>query len=260
MKYDDFTLEQYLLGDLSKSESVELKSKISNDAELQRRVVLLEQNNHDLRERFPYVAMEGVIRQERAHRKSIHKKRKGVAFVTFAKGILVTLIMAFGVTVTYKSMSPFEGRMTSTTAEVVRIKGLDAQLNVYKKTRLGSSLMRDSMLVSAGDEFQLEYVVTEKCHGVIFSVDGNGVVTHHLAKEDGSSVKLGSLKRLLPFSYQLDDAPSHEIFYMVLSSDSFDVDTYLDVNQNNILNTITQDEIFQVEKIVLVKGEVKSNL
>ncbi|MGL1935478.1 MAG: hypothetical protein OCD01_10670 [Fibrobacterales bacterium] len=255
MKYDDFTLEQYLLGDLSEAESTAMKKSIADDSVLQQRIALLEQNNHDLRERFPYATMEGKVRQKRAQRKSLYKEKEGFAFTSLVKGVLVTLMVVFGVTITYKSMSPFEGQMMNDTAEVVRIKGLDAQLNVYKKTRLGSSLMRDSMVVSAGDEFQLEYVVTEQCHGVILSIDGNGAVTYHLAKKDGGSVRLDSLKRLLPFSYQLDDAPRYETFYMVLRAEAFEVGAYMNGEESKLLSTVAQDTTFNVERVMLLKGK-----
>jgi hypothetical protein len=254
MKYDDFILEQYLLGELSESESLEWQKRISNDSELQKRVALLEKNNSDIREQFPLEIIEGKIRQDRALVSESTKSNNWQGFNSLINSFSLLVLLVLGITVTYNTTNTISEKSLNSPGEIVRIKGLDAQLNVYKKTRLGSSLMKDSMVVDAGDEFQLEYVVTEKCYGVIFSIDGNGVVTFHLGSVDGGAVAFAELKQLLPFSYQLDDAPGHETFYMVMSSEVFDASMVVDMQSGEFMGESLNHDLLSVEKVVLLKG------
>lgn len=105
-----------------------------------------------------------------------------------------------------------------------RIKGLDARMEVWKKT--GDSAVQMSNLGEAreGDEIQLRYAVPEKCFGMLFSMDGNGTLTMHMA--DGSSavaLEPGKMTTL-PFAYKLDNAPKFEKFFLLTSRAAFELD------------------------------------
>ena len=105
-----------------------------------------------------------------------------------------------------------------------RIKGLDARMEVWKKTDAGIVQLQDLDEVREGDEIQLRYAVPEKCFGLLFSMDGNGALTLHM----GDGVKAIELTpgkmNSLPFAYKLDDAPYFEKFFFVTSPKEFVVE------------------------------------
>ena len=105
-----------------------------------------------------------------------------------------------------------------------RIKGLDARMEVWKKTDAGIVQLQDLDEVREGDEIQLRYAVPEKCFGLLFSMDGNGALTLHM----GDGVKAIELTpgkmNSLPFAYKLDDAPYFEKFFFVTSPKEFAVE------------------------------------
>ena len=105
-----------------------------------------------------------------------------------------------------------------------RIKGLDARMEVWKKTDAGIVQLQDLDEVHEGDEIQLRYAVPEKCFGLLFSMDGNGALTLHMG--DGvKAVELAPGKmNSLPFAYKLDDAPYFEKFFFVTSPKEFAVE------------------------------------
>jgi hypothetical protein len=105
-----------------------------------------------------------------------------------------------------------------------RIKGLDARMEVWKKTGDSAVQMPNLGEAREGDEIQLRYAVPEKCFGMLFSMDGNGTLTMHMA--DGSSavaLEPGKMTTL-PFAYKLDNAPKFEKFFLLTSRAAFELD------------------------------------
>jgi hypothetical protein len=104
------------------------------------------------------------------------------------------------------------------------IKGLDARMEVWKKTEAGIVQLQDLDEVREGDEIQLRYAVPEKCYGLLFSMDGNGALTLHMG-DGAKAVELAPGKmNSLPFAYKLDDAPYFEKFFFVTSPKEFTVE------------------------------------
>jgi hypothetical protein len=102
-----------------------------------------------------------------------------------------------------------------------RIKGMQASLEVWKKT--GDSAVQMVNLGNAyeGDEIQLRYRVPQKCFGMLISMDGNGTVTMHMG-EGNNAIELEPGKMTtLPFAYKLDNAPKFEKFFLLTSQNSF---------------------------------------
>ncbi|HTP59961.1 MAG TPA: ActD-like protein, partial [Spirochaetia bacterium] len=108
----------------------------------------------------------------------------------------------------------------------VRIKGLAPHLIAYLKTSQGVQELKPDAFVRRGDLIQLAYAAGDARYGVIFSVDGRGTITWHLPA--GATTPAGlapSLERQgqLPVSYELDDAPGFERFFLVTSEKPFDM-------------------------------------
>jgi hypothetical protein len=105
-----------------------------------------------------------------------------------------------------------------------RIKGLDARMEVWKKT--GDSAVQMSNLDAAreGDEIQLRYSVPEKCFGLLFSMDGNGALTMHMGNENRAIELEPGKMTTLPFAYKLDNAPKFEKFFLLTSKKNFSIE------------------------------------
>ena len=104
--------------------------------------------------------------------------------------------------------------------EVIGIKG--DPLEIHRKTKGGSELVRDQAVVRRGDTLQLGYRAVGKRFGVIASVDARGTVTLHLPESPGPAVALErNGTRSLPHSFELDDAPGFERFVFVRSDARF---------------------------------------
>jgi hypothetical protein len=63
---------------------------------------------------------------------------------------------------------------------------------------------------------------------VIVSIDGRGVLTRHLPAHGGQAVPLDPGPATLPESYELDDAPAFERFYLVTADAPFPVETVVE--------------------------------
>lgn len=108
--------------------------------------------------------------------------------------------------------------------DLERVKGDPVRVAVYRQGASGPERLAPGTLVRPGDVLQAAYQVAKPVEGALLSVDGNGNVTVHL-DERGRSVPLtAGAERPLQFSYELDQAPRFEVFVLVTSSASFDVE------------------------------------
>ncbi len=115
--------------------------------------------------------------------------------------------------------------------EITRIKGLgEPDLKVYREIQGKSEVLELYDSAEESDLIQLAYQVTAPVYGMIISVDGRGVVTRHLPEESETAVPLKTGgQQLLPFSYELDDAPAYETFYLITSDKAFPVAPIIDL-------------------------------
>ncbi len=106
-----------------------------------------------------------------------------------------------------------------------RLKGIESELFLYRSGEEGSvETLSDESTAREGDRLQITYRAVETSHGVIFSVDGRGLVTLHYPETPYESTELvvdGEV--VLPYAYVLDDAPAFEQFYMATFPGPVDV-------------------------------------
>jgi hypothetical protein len=109
-----------------------------------------------------------------------------------------------------------------------RIKGSDLNMFVYHKVAEGNEILSPDSALSKGDEIQISFFARGKSFGAILSVDGRGQVTRHMPLHGAEALIVDSKEfSLLPYSYKLDDAPSFEDLYFVVSPKPFEVDELL---------------------------------
>jgi len=220
----DLLLEQYALGELAPEMEEKVREELDRDPELRARFEAIRSSDREILDRYPPVFMARAIREKAgggAEDEGMPSSLQpaGRWALQLALGLpaaaLVLVILSFFI---------FRERFSPD----VRIKGLEPHLIAYLKTSQGAQELTPDAVVGRGDLIQLAYTAGDARYGVIFSVDGRGTVTWHLpAGASAPSRAAPALDRQgqLPVSYELDDAPRFERFFLVSSEKPFDVST-----------------------------------
>ena len=224
----DWKLERYLTGDLPEGEMSEIRELEKTDEVFARRVKMLREDNAAILRKMPFerLAEKMDARDCGAERKNnvIH-----FGFVKFAAAAALVLAVVSVALFSQREVVPDAGAQAMDVAmaaqdDGTRIKGMDARMEIWKKTGDSAVQMLNLDEAREGDEIQLRYSVPEKCFGLLFSMDGNGTVTMHMA--DGSqavALEPGKMTTL-PFAYKLDNAPKFEKFFLLTSQKNFAID------------------------------------
>lgn len=227
-KISDFKLERYLLGELSEKEMRELQERELSDEIFAARVAEMRLQGKRFVAENPFVALEAKMAAAEQSANDGHN----VVSVRWLK-VAAALVIALGVfsmvvlnrdDATYDRDSASMQVAMADVDDGTRIKGMQASLEVWKKT--GDSAVQMVNLGDAheGDEIQLRYRVPQKCFGMLFSMDGNGTITMHMG-EGNKAIELEPGKMTtLPFAYKLDNAPKFEKFFLLTSQNSFEID------------------------------------
>jgi hypothetical protein len=224
----DWKLERYLTGDLPEGEMSEIRELEKTDEVFARRVKMLREDNAAILRKMPFerLAEKMDARDCGAERRNnvIH-----FGFVKFAAAAALVLAVVSVALFSQREVVPDAGAQAmdvamTTQDDGTRIKGMDARMEIWKKTGDSAVQMLNLDEAREGDEIQLRYSVPEKCFGLLFSMDGNGTVTMHMA--DGSqavALEPGKMTTL-PFAYKLDNAPKFEKFFLLTSQKDFAID------------------------------------
>ena len=243
----DWKLERFLTGDLPEEEMNKLRELEANDAVFANRVKMLREDNKAILSKLPFEALAANLGTATEAAGSAANAAENAAknvprftLVKFAVAAMFIFAVAMVAFFAQRETSVMNERVGSDVANVkgsqntqvalaenesdTRIKGLDARMEVWKKTSVGIVQLNDLDSVGEGDEIQLRYAVPEKCYGLLFSMDGNGALTLHMG--DGvKAIELAPGKmNSLPFAYKLDDAPYFEKFFFVTSPKEFAVE------------------------------------
>ena len=236
----DWKLERFLTGDLPEEEMNKLRELEAQDAVFANRVKMLREDNKAILSKLPFETLAANLGTVTETAGTAAKNAPRFTLVKFAAVAMFVFAVALVAFFAQRETSVMNERVGSDVANVngsqntqvalaenesdTRIKGLDARMEVWKKTPAGIVQLNDLDSVGEGDEIQLRYAVPEKCFGLLFSMDGNGALTLHMG--DGvKAVELAPGKmNSLPFAYKLDDAPYFEKFFFVTSPKEFAVE------------------------------------
>jgi len=231
IKVSDFKLEKYLTGDLPAEEMQALRLRENSDEIFRVRVKALREDNARILADNPFENLEA--RMNLAGSGESGSRRVNAALLL---RVAATMVVALGIYTaiwsTHSEKSLGVQGVGGTGTEVAmateefdtRVKGLDARMEVWKKTGDGVQQMENLGEAREGDELQLRYSVPEKCYGLLFSMDGNGVLTVHLGNGSGSIALQPGKMVTLPFAYKLDSAPKFEKFFLMTSRNTFAID------------------------------------
>ena len=236
----DWKLERYLTGDLPESDMREIREMEATDEIFANRVKMLREDNAAILKKLPFEKLSEKIatmpgRSNAGAGNTVCVNFKLVKLAAAAALVLAVMTVAV---FSQRSLSEQGGTVLATAANTqvmevaladvsgddgLRIKGLSARMEVWKKT--GDSAVQMSHLDEAreGDEIQLRYAVAEKCYGLLFSMDGNGTITMHMGHGNRAVELEPGKMTTLPFAYKLDNAPKFEKFFFLTSKDEFEL-------------------------------------
>lgn len=253
----DWKLERFLTGDLPEKEMNEIRKLEAADAMLAQRVKMLREDNKAILNKLPFemlaakidavdagtvteTAVAANLGSAKENAGNAEKNAPRFSIMKFAAAAVFVLAVALVAFMAQRETSMMNERVGSDVAAVggpqntqvalaetqsdTRIKGMDARMEVWKKTPAGIVQLNDFDSVGEGDEIQLRYSVPEKCFGLLFSMDGNGALTLHMGNGEKAVELAPGKMNSLPFAYKLDDAPYFEKFFFVTSPKEFTVE------------------------------------
>jgi hypothetical protein len=213
--------EMYRLGELHPEWDKEL-----NRESLESEVGEILSSDKEILTRYKPSAIAREIEKRASKEKGIKGKPSIRTVLGSVSAVAAVLVLGLILPDLMKSPEPFSP------TEIARIKGFsDSGLTVYRHKGTVTEVLNGETPARAKDLIQLGYSVSlEAPYGIIFSLDGRGVVTRHLVPMGDVAEKLTpGGEQLLTFSYELDDAPLFETFYLLTSDKPFPVEPLFDL-------------------------------
>ena len=244
----DLILEQYVLGELPQDKKDEITFLMGKDRVLFERIEAIRVSDAAFHNKYPFELYRGKFSDKAFKKAKIFPFKKSIAaFSLVAAAACVAIIIRVVPDILYYSGND------------VIIKGYDFNMYIYRKNSTAADLLSDGDSVSAGDLIQIAYQVPPEKYCAILSIDGRSNVTFHYST-DKKRDNTVSGKVLLPESYQLDDAPDFERFFLIVSDKPVLINDVLgkvsgfalDRNKN-ITDTLPLDNSFSQKSILLRK-------
>ena len=247
MKITDFDIEQFILGELESEKRDFILNELNSSAELRSKIAKIKLANEKFLEENPAHLMATQIENE-SLRKELDKPLYSSKWFAIPTVTLV-LLMTFIIPGEYFSQEGNVVGVWSSSSYEERIKGEEFSMQIHRKTSNSVSLLSDSMKVSEGDLLQISIKYMASTFASVLSVDGRGVVTTHFPNEGSQGELKNQGLYILPFSYELDDAPKFEKFYLITSDTPVNLDSLSDsVKKGNIVGA--------EQEVILLKGNV----
>jgi hypothetical protein len=208
-RYPDLLLERYRLRELPAPDHAAIERDIAANPSLRARVEALSASDAEIHEQYgPAVFLRRAVTRPRRQWTRQFLLAGGLAAAAIA--LLATLP---GLPITRPATERSKGSASDRPA-----------LAVYRWTAAGSERLADGDVARPGDLLRVGYASGGRSYGVILSIDGKGAVTMHLPPTGEDAAVLGQDKLvLLDASYELDDAPRIERFYLITAARAFKV-------------------------------------
>lgn len=233
----DWKLERYLLHELPPEEMAYVERLLAEQEASRQRLATLEADNSASHQRYPAAWMARQIQLRAAHKPT----EAGRAAGQFGRAWRWSPALAIGLVAlvalplmqepapeiharSAEQVRAEQVRVEQVRVEQVRVKGAGARLVLHRQLEAGGSArLAERDLVNNGDLVMIQYDAAGASHGLIFSIDGHGVVTRHLPLTGDRATSLSAGLASLTHAYELDDAPAWECFYLVTGDEAFDV-------------------------------------
>ncbi len=217
-KIPDIILEQYFLGELSSEKMSEIRSLLDSDDSLRNRIKLIEKSNNDFSKKYPFSKTRILASLSSKGRKSRNSRFMKIFIVPSAALALAACTLLF------VKISPLFDPIDNS----VIIKGNAENLFLYRKNGSQADVLKNGDAAKKNDILQIAYQIPKDRYCIIFSIDGNSSVTLHYSSSESiiqDANKTGKI--FVPESYQLDDAPFFERFFMITSDEKIHGDDIL---------------------------------
>jgi hypothetical protein len=237
-------LEKALLEELEPRELEKWTSHPDFTLELEK----LKKSNEEILKQYPYefFAKEVENRVQRIEAKEEAEKKDRPSFF---RRLILNPIPTLAVLVTALFLGILAPQISFVDNETgieianlddgIRLKGAEPKISVYLERSNEVINLNSGDQVRSFDSVQIGYQSAGKTYGCIYSVDGRGSITLHFPESfNGSTLLDQGGEILLPYAYQLDDAPEFETFYFVSANQYFDIREML----NGIKETLTPGE------------------
>lgn len=236
MKPGNILLEKYRLGELTEDETQLLKQEYPDQDELDRETARLKVSDAEILDKYSPGEMSELIKEKIRSDKKFGLKNSGIKRLNRFKVLGYTagaaaavLVLVFGLSIYTPSTTSGSLISAEDSLSSERVKGLNPSLKVYRRSGDTAEILvnRDSAVEK--DLLQIEYIAGSFKYGVIFSIDGRGTLTMHFPAYSGVSAELDNNGAvLLPYAYELDDAPDFERFFFVVGGSGFDLNEVFD--------------------------------
>ena len=290
----DLILERYLLCDLPDHKMKKITELEKSDKDVSKRIKALKTSNKKVFKQYPTEEIVNQImarfRDQENSGKAVTKQNR-IKFILFPSILSAAAAMIFVFFFMINSNNSDQDIIVTTTGPddkvisdaklidtkikpidiarvdhgTTRLRGFVTKLYVYRKHGKDIELLNDNSTGRINDLIQLAYAVTKDTFGIIFSIDGRGNVTKHFPINSLQAAKMKpGRKFFLSHSFQLDDAPEFERFFMVTSDSQFNggyiitLAKQLAINKNLAKsNKIPVNGSFEQVSILLIKPEKK---
>jgi hypothetical protein len=230
----DWLLERLALGELDAETAADVRRRLAAEGRSPDDVAAaVVASNREILAELPASQVAAEIRR-RSDRAAAARPAPRRAFlwgapVALAGGVALVLLLA-------KPSDPFNvsANRPVEAPEVIIEKGGDRspapRLLVYRHGVEGNQRLFEGARAARGDLVQLAYGSRTGGYGVLLSIDGARKVTLHWPERaDGPAPALKASGEIrLPSSYELDDAPAFERFFLVRAAAPFSVATALE--------------------------------
>lgn len=227
-------LERYLLGELPPKEMLILQKQINDNLHLQLQLETLQKSNADfLNENDPkqsarrILALSGAkkefAKQKEFEAETTIKSWWGTVLSMPMQRVSAVFLALFAAVIVWQI-----SHQSALPVNEIRTKGLNARIELWQKEGDSVALILDSAQLKKDDLVQIRIHPASRCFAAVVSIDGRGNWTTHLPATGPLATYVEPGKNeFLPFSYQLDDAPNYEVFWLISAEAPFHVDSLI---------------------------------
>jgi len=190
------------------------------DPETKEALAAIERSNAAILSAYPAEAMRSAVRAKLEARKKRTLFFPTLGTIGFAAAACCVLAVSF---LTFSNMvSVKQPTAVSSPLLAERTKGSGPNLFVYLKDGDDARLLPSGSQVKSGDTIQVSYIAGSDAYGAIISIDGTGSIFQHYPESGDLAAALSPKGEIpLEYSYQLDDAPRFERFFLVSAPTPF---------------------------------------
>lgn len=218
----DFTLEQYVLDELPAEEREQVSRLAAEDAALRSRLERLQQGQRQFAASPRAQAVLAALGRHAAPSEKTVRLGRWLGVPLGAAAVAALFLVPLALQPAGPDTRVKGGSVSTLPRGVGTVPQGMEKISLFILRQDHSAPLSDGAEVGRGDRVQVAVNVGRSRHALLVSVDGAGHLTLQAPDSLKSWVGDGSPK-LLPFAYQLDDAPYFERFVLVTSREEFDV-------------------------------------